>query len=445
MILDLRIMNLGDLKNKKICILGFGIENRALVDFLIKKKIDCEITICDASSKKDLGAKLKAKNIKWRVGKNYDKNLDQYDIVFRIAGYPLFSKEILKAEKKGIVISSATKLFFDLCPSKNIIGITGTKGKGTTSSLIAHIIKNAGKRVWFGGNIGVPMFSFLEKINKNDFVVLELSSFQLEDLEDSPHIAVITNFTPEHLAPADPKNPNYHQSLKKYLKAKENIFKWQKKGDYLVLGYDFQFSILNFQNFCGKIKHVEKSELESKLVGEYNKENIGAAVQVARILKINKDIVAKAVKSFEGLPHRIEFVRNFRGVKYFDNSFATTPEATIKDIESFKEPMILILGGSDKASDFSQLAQKVKASTKHVVLLDVILGTKRIKKELEKYKYPKEKISRAKSMKKAVASAKKQAEPGDIVLLSTACASFGIFKNYKDRGDQFKLEVKNLK
>jgi UDP-N-acetylmuramoylalanine--D-glutamate ligase len=435
-------MNLESLKNKRICLLGFGIENRALLDFLILKKVKCEIMISDANAV-GTGHALFPSNVKIITGKNYDKNLDQFDIIFRIAGYPLFSKELLKAKKKGVAISSATKLFFDLCPTKNIIGVTGTKGKGTTSSLIAHILKSSKKRVFFGGNIGTPMFSFLNKIKQSDYVVLELSSFQLEDLEVSPHISVITNFTPEHLAPADPKNPNYHKSLKDYWKAKINIFRWQDKNNYLVVNEILKSKIINLKLKNKKI-FFNTSDLKSNLVGEYNKQNIAAAVEMAKTLKIKKEIIAKAVSSFHGLPHRIEFVREHKGVKYFDNSFATTPESTIEDLKSFSEPIILFLGGSDKGSDFSELVKVVGQKVKFVVLLDVTLGTKRIEKELYKIKYPKEKMMFAKSMEKGVDIAYKNSEPGDVVLLSTACASFGIFKNYKERGDLFKKFVNEL-
>ncbi|MFA4941827.1 MAG: Mur ligase family protein, partial [Patescibacteria group bacterium] len=228
-------MILNKLKNKKICVLGYGIENRALVDFLISKKNPCQITICDAKNNLQKSPEFQKPNIAWRLGKNYDKNLNQFDIVFRIAGYPLFSKEIKKAKKFGTEISSPTKLFFELCSSKNIIGVTGTKGKGTTASLIFSILKKAGKRAWFGGNIGISMFSFIDKIKKNDWVVLELSSFQLEDLQISPRFAIFTNFYKEHLSPADPSNPNYHQTLLSYWKSKANIFLWQNKNDFLII------------------------------------------------------------------------------------------------------------------------------------------------------------------------------------------------------------------
>ena len=462
---------------RKICILGYGIENQALVDFLIKKKVKAEITICDARKEAKLPTRLAevkdeaqvgslaSKGAKWRLGKNYDKNLGQFDIIFRIAGYPLFNltPSPSPSQGEGGKISSPTKLFFDLCPSKNIIAVTGTKGKGTTSSLIYQILKAGGKKVYLGGNIGIPMFGFMDKINPDDWVVLELSSFQLEDLHKSPQIAVITNFSPEHLASADPVNPNYHKTMKDYWRAKSNIFKYQKKGDYLVLNKRFKGNTsakLSTGNSKVKssVKYFTKSELPSQLVGEYNKENIAAAVEAVKIIGIKERDIQEAVKKFKGLPHRTEFVRNYKGIKYYDNSFATTPEATILDLESFSGPIILFLGGADKGADFKKLAREVKSPSasslqkggqagqgkvKYVVLLDG-KATPRIKKELLKIEYPKEQMRLVKSMKQAVRLAKNKAIPGDIVLLSTACASFGMFKNYKERGDQFQKAAKKV-
>ncbi len=460
-------MDLKDLKNKKICVLGWGLENQSLVKFLLKKKIDSQITVCDARKSVETSRGL---SLSWKLGKNYNKNLDKYDIIFRSPGYPLFEKNITKAKKTGVKISSSMKLFFDLCPTKNIIGVTGTKGKGTTVSLIYSILKKSfvipakagihrsgspirsrmageGKQVWLGGNIGVAPFSFINKIKKNDWVVLELSSFQLEDFEVSPKIAVLTNFYSEHLAPADPNNPNYHQSLKKYWEAKTNIFKWQKKGDYLISNFQFpifkQFPISNFQTKSKKI-YFKKSDLPSKLVGEHNKENIAAAIEVAKIIGIKKDITKKAVANFKGLEHRIELAKKINGIRYYDDSFATTPESTIIALESFSSPIIVLLGGADKGSDFSRLAKTVKQKVKFVVLLTGI-ATPRIKKTLIKIGYPKGKMKLVNNIKEAMKQINQKSVNGDIVLLSTACASFGMFKNYKERGNLFKKEVESIK
>lgn len=434
-------LTLKKLENKKICFLGLGIENYALLQYLLKKKIKAEFTVCDSRKKIQNQYKL-PKKVKLNLGENYDNNLGYFDIVFRVAGYPLFSDEIKKAKEYKTIISSPIKFFFDLCPSKNIIGVTGTKGKGTTSSLIYEILKADKKKVYFGGNIGYPVFGFLEKIKKNDWVVLELSSFQLEDLHKSPHISIITNFTKEHLAPADPNNPNYHRSFVDYWKAKSNIFKYHGKNDWLIVNPRLKNRVSKyFVN--SRLMFFEKSSLESQLIGEHNKENIGAAVLVAKILRIKKSIVEKAVKKFNGLEHRDEFIRELEGVRYYDSSFATTPETTIIDMKSFSEPIVLIAGGADKGSDFSALAREMKKRVKFLVLIDGE-GSTRIKKSLNNINFSKKKMAPAYNMGQAVKIAHSQAKSGDVVLLSPGCASFGVFKNYKERGELFKLKVKSL-
>jgi len=423
-----------DLQNKKIAILGLGLENLALVKYLLKHKIKCEITVFDA--RKEIKNKLP---IFWQLGKDYNKNLEKFDILFRAPGWPLDCPGIKIAKKKGVKISSPMQLFFELCPTKNIIGVTGTKGKGTTASLIYEILKISGERVWLGGNIGVAPFEFIDKIKKNDWVVLELSSFQLEDMTVSPHISVITNFYSEHLAPADPNNPNYHKTLKDYRDAKLNIAKWQSKNDYLILN-----SKLKNLKIDSKKIYFKKSELLSKLIGEHNKENVAAAVAVAKIVGIKSKTIKKAVANFKGLEHRLEFVQEIKGVKYYDDSFATTPEAAIIALKSFYQPVVVLLGGADKGSDFQQLVKEVKKRCKFVVLLNG-KSTPRIKKQLLKVSYETSRMKLVNNIVDAVKTAGVKAVAGDVVLLSTACASFGMFKNYKERGNLFKEQVKDKK
>lgn len=445
--------NLNKLKNKKICILGLGIENYALVEFLLKKKIKCEITICDARTNKTLEGEQTFVHLQgfcflhWRLGKNYDKNLKDFDIIFRIAGYPIFFSEIKKAKKADVEISSPTKLFFELCPTKNIIGVTGTKGKGTTVSLIYAILTHpqplprGDSNVWFGGNIGIPMFSFMRKIKKNDWVVLELSSFQLEDMAVSPKIAVITNFSREHLTPADPNNPNYHRSMRDYWKAKSNIFRWQKANDILITST--ALSADSALRAKSTIVYFTKSNLPSKLIGEHNRENIAAAVEAAKLAGARNEIIKKAVAGFKGLEHRLEFIRIVNGVKYYNDSFATTPESAITALKSFSQPIILLAGGADKGSCFKQFAKEIKKSVKFIVLLNG-KATPRLKKELLKAGYSKSRMRLAYNIQDAVKAARENADKGDMVLLSPACASFGMFKNYKERGEMFKCEIRKL-
>jgi UDP-N-acetylmuramoylalanine--D-glutamate ligase len=494
-----------DLQNKKVAILGLGLENLALVKFLLKHKIKCEITVCDAREEikdktKDFWIPARPNDavgqasagmteINWQLGKNYNKNLQKFDILFRAPGWPLDSINNYQLRITNLV-SSPMRLFFDLCPTKNIIGVTGTKGKGTTSSLIYQILKesfvipakagiqNFGfrvkpgmtkKNVWLGGNIGVAPFEFIDKIKKTDWVVLELSSFQLEDMTVSPHISVITNFYSEHLAPADPNNPNFHKTLKDYRDAKLNIAKWQSKNDYFILNSKLKNIKVNSKKI-----YFKKSQLPSKLIGEHNKENIAAAVEVAKIIGIKSEIIKKAVANFKGLEHRLEFVKEIKGVKYYDDSFATTPEAAIIALKSFEQPavissvsekslkdgskkykgflpavemtkkqVVILLGGADKGSNFKQLAKEVKKRCKFVVLING-KATPRIKKELLKIGYGNNKMKLANNIEDVIKVAKSKAAAGDVILLSTACASFGMFKNYKERGNLFKKQVKSL-
>lgn len=429
----------------KIAFLGLGLENQAVINFFLKNKFNGEITVCDRRDLKTLQTVMPLpRQIKYRLGKEYNKNLDNFDILFRSPGWPLFCPGIQIALKnKKIFLTSPMNLFFALSPTKNIIGVTGTKGKGTTSSLIFKILKTAGKKVYLGGNIGVAPFSFLSKLKKNDWVVLELSSFQLEDLQYSPKIAVITNLFPEHLAPADPLNPNYHLSLKKYYQAKFNIAKYQTSKDYLVFNKNFQNLLKTEKNIQSKLKYFSSSQLASRLAASYNKENIAAAAAVARILKIKPTLTASAVKDFKPLEHRLELVKEKGGIKYYDNSFSTTPESTELDLKSFKKSIILIAGGADKGANFSHLAKTIKKTVKFLILFPGV-GTSRLKTALTKINFPVQKIWDAPDMALAVKQAKQQAAAGDVVLLSTACASFGLFKNYKDRGQQFKNYVKKF-
>lgn len=430
--------------SQKIAILGLGLDNRALLELLSSYKIKSPITIFDDRSKKDLPT-LKLPNLKidYRLGQAAHNNLKGFDIIFRSPGWPLNSPELRAVRRNGQTkITSPLNLFFELCPSKNIIGVTGTKGKGTTATLIYKILKDSGRHVWLAGNIGVAPLSFLKKIRPTDYVVLELSSFQLEDLEYSPRLAVITNLFSEHLAPADPHNPNFHTSLSTYWQAKLRIAVG-KDNQYLIANKNLKNKISRTK-LTSRIIYFSPSALPSKLTGNYNRDNIGAAVAIAKILKIPANKYKKTIAAFGNLEHRLEFVAEKKGVKYFDNSFSTTPESTVLDLQSFRTPLIQIAGGADKGANFRPLALAIKKKVKHLIILPG-RGTARLQKELKKIKFPPARLSEVKSMAEAVKIAQQQASTGDVVLLSTACASFGLFKNYKERGDLFKKYVRSGK
>jgi UDP-N-acetylmuramoylalanine--D-glutamate ligase len=434
------------LKNKKIALLGLGLENQSLLNFLKREEKNINITICDRRDKKTILQSLpkikKYKNIEWQNGENFNVGLNKFDILFRSPGWPINCPGIQEALKnKKTELSSPMNFFFAKCPSKNIIGVSGTKGKGTTSSLIYEIIKKSGKKCFLGGNIGIAPIDFLNKIKKNDWIVLELSSFQLEDLHISPKIGVLTNLFKEHLSPADPNNPNFHKNISAYLKAKLNLALHQNKNDYLVINKKLKNKIASY-HLIGKKIYFSKSKTKSSLVGDFNKENIAAAEKVANILKIKKEISDKVINNFSNLNHRLEFVREFNQVNYYDNSFATTPESTVLDLKSFKKNIILIAGGADKGASFKELAKEIKQRVNFLILLSGF-GTDKIKIELKKIKYTN--WQEVNNMPQAVKIAKDKAKKNYTVLLSTACASFGLFKNYKERGNLFQLEVKKIK
>ncbi len=441
-----------NLAKQSIALLGLGQENQAFLAWLLKHRFPGKITICDQRNKQSLMANLpanvkakitqgeKGQQISWQLEELFKNDLGKFNYLFRSPGWPVSCPAIKQAIKEGAKLTSPMNAFFAQISSQQIIGVTGSKGKGTTASLITAILKQAGKQVFLGGNIGIAPFSFIDKITTSDYIVLELSSFQLEDLASSPKISVITNFYKDHLAAADPLNPNYHSSLTKYWQAKLKIARRNNK--FLVANLRLK-SKLTKEKLDSKIIYFTASQLKSGLVGAYNQENIGAAVATAKILKIKSTDIKKAIKKFKNLNHRLELVAIKREVKYFDNSFATSPDSTLLDLQSFTEPIIQIAGGADKGADFQSLAKIMVKKVKYLILLPGA-ATKRLKQTVIANHYPLKQIKEVKNMKEAVRSASCQASRGEIVLLSTACASFGIFKNYKDRGDQFKYYVQQI-
>lgn len=432
---------LTSLPGKKVALLGLGIENGAMLEWLLKNKVPASFTICDMRSEAQLGERYtklsKNKNISWRLGSAFNQGLYDFDVLFRSPGWTTRCSGIKEAKKRNseILCTSSLNLFMELCPTENVIGVTGTKGKGTTSSLIYEVIKLAKRRVYLGGNIGVAPFSFLDKIDNKDFVVLELSSFQLEDMVHSLKIAVFTNFTKEHLQPADPNNPNYHRNMSEYFAAKANIFS-HPECKYLVANLRLESRIKN-QELSIRPIYFAKSQLTTKLPGEHNLENIAAAEEVAKLLRISTKVVAKAVLKFKGLEHRLEKVIDQDGIAFYDDSFATTPEATIIALKSFSSPVVVLLGGADKGANFKTLAREVKRRCNFVVLLKGD-STPRIEKSLLEVGYDGRHMKVVTDIETAIKLAISKAKLPGVVLLSTACASFGMFKNYKQRGQLFK-------
>lgn len=469
-------MKLTRFRRKKIAILGLSVEGIETVKFFSNKKIP--VAVFDQKKEKQFNQELIGflikNNIKYYLGENYFTKLSLYDLVVRTPGFPLWHNIFKILRARGIEISSHIKIFFQLCPGK-IIGVTGTKGKGTTTTLIYQILKEAKKEVFIGGNIGIGPLSFLDKLTPSAFVVLELSSFQLEDITVSPHIAVILNVTADHLFSASKDSPNYHRSVKEYIQAKNNLVRFQTNKDYAVINYDYQSS-RQFSRFSPARKiyfsknkkldegsYVFKDKIYLKrngqnfyicnrtqilLKGEHNLENITAAVATASLTGAAVKDMAKVIKNFPGLEHRLELVRLYKNIQFYNDSFSTTPETTIAAIRSFNQPIVLICGGSEKGSDYTLLGKEiVKGKVKNLILVGhtapkIKLAVENASRILMK-KVP---ITdyQGKSMAGIVETAFSQAAAGDIILLSPACASFDMFKNYKERGDLFKRAVKNI-
>lgn len=428
-----------ELSNKKVAILGWGIDTEDVVPWLLSQ--GANITVFD--KKDSFDQQEKYPQLKWHLGSNDFGDLSKFDMIVRAPGIYRYRLDIVEAEKRGVQITSKTKLFFEICPAK-IIGVTGTKGKGTTSTLIYEMLKAGGKDVYLGGNIGVGIFDLLPKLTKNSWVVLELSSFQLIDLERSPHIGVVLMVTSEHL--------DWHPTVDEYVNAKKNIVAHQREGDLAVINKDYPNSVKIGESATAEVVWVSKNALakmhdrEIGLRGEHNRENIVAAATVAHYVGIPEPIIRQVIKDFKGLPFRLEEVGLVNGVTYINDSFSTTPETTIAAIKSFKESIVLIVGGSEKGSDFSELGKTIvqNGNVRAVIVIGLMAG--RIKKALQETSGF-EKVTLIEglaSMPEIVSKASELSKPGDVVLLSPAAASFDMFKNYKDRGNQFKGEVAKL-
>ncbi len=430
----------------KIALLGFAKEGRSAYEYW--NQAGNEITICDISPELKVPDGAES-----QLGPDYLKNLDKFDLLVRTP--VLHPKNILQANPQNPEIlnkvTSVTNEFFKVSPTKNIIGITGTKGKGTTSTLISKMLEADGKRVHLGGNIGVPALELLKNnIKPEDWVVLELSSFQLFDLKSSPHIAVCLMVVSEHL--------DWHADMAEYMDAKQQLFMNQSEKDIAIYFAENENSEAIADASVGRqipyyaepgayIKDasvvIDGHEIcktsEIKLLGEHNWQNVCAAVTTAWQVTQNIEAIKSVITNFTGLEHRLEFVRELDGVKYYDDSFGTTPETAIVAIEAFSEPKIVILGGSDKGSDYENLVNTVvEKNAKSVIAIGPMGGV--IAELLRNNNYDKI-VDGGKTMDEIVSNAKKLATAGDVVLLSTGCASFGLFDNYKDRGEKFKQSV----
>ena len=426
----------------EVAVVGFGIEGRAALEYYVG--LGNRVTVCDSNQSLDV-----PKDTPTQLGHDYLKDLDRFDVIVRSPGINpnQITKDNPSVQDK---ITTVINEFLRVCPTKQVIGITGTKGKGTTSTLVAKMLHASGKEVYLGGNIGLVPFEFLPRLTQNSWVVLELSSFQLIDLKSSPQIGVCLMVMSEHL--------NWHDDLDDYIKAKSQLFAHQSKDDTAIYFADNENSQKIADVSPGKKipygaspgARVENGKIvideqticstdELKLRGEHNWQNVCAAVTTVWQVTPNPQAIRLVLTSFSGLPHRLEFVRDIHDVSYYDDSFGTTPETAIVAIEAFAQPKVLILGGSDKGATYDQLAETVASgNVRHVLLIGDQAA--KIQQALSDAGF-KDFSNGGKSMTEIIDNAKRVAQAGDVVLLSPACASFDMFKDYKDRAEQFKQAV----
>lgn len=435
-----------------VAILGFANQGASTLEYWQSQ--GHSITICDQNNELETPEGVSA-----QLGEGYLQGLERFDLIVRTPG--IHPRDIVAANSESVLekVTSNTNEFLRVCPSRNIIGVTGTKGKGTTSTLTARMLEAAGYRVHLGGNIGTPPLDMLKNnIEPADYVVLELANFQLIDLKYSPHIAICLMIEPEHM--------DWHANLNEYMTAKQQLFRWQKPEDIAVYyapnprslqivsvtkGSKVPFYkeagafVRNNAVYIGDNEICKTNEI--RLLGQHNWQNVCAATTA--VWQITQDIGAlrRTISTFSGLPYRLELIRELDSVKYYNDSFGTTPETAIVAIEAFEQPKVVILGGSDKGINFSELAKTVvNNNVKHVVAIGVT--AEKILAEIDDLqsvsKVDHTLLTGKPTMDEIVGAARAQAGHGDVVLFSPGCASFGLFKNYKDRAEQFNQAVQSL-
>ncbi len=427
---------------KKIAILGFGNEGRAVFDFLKKTGglRNKDVWILDRSENLKL-----PKGVGSQLGKNYLARLSRFETIYRSPGVPYLSKELVAARKKGVRFSSATKLFFEKSPAP-IIGVTGTKGKGTTSTLLKKIFKAAHRDVYLAGNIGLPAVEILPKLKKTSLVILELSSFQLQDLEISPKVSVVLEVFPDH--------QDSHKNLAEYYSSKANVAKYQKPTDAIFFFGDKGKSRWVASHGKGRKTPIfpenslELDEEELKVRGPHNFRNAVLALAVAEYLGVPKKTAVRVIKNFRGLEHRLEFARAIGNVSFYNDSASTNPHTSAAALRSFAPgEASIIMGGYDKGLDYSPVARAIKETRPKLV---VLLGanSQKIYKAIDKTGVP---IKFAKNLKSAVNLAysafttrHSRLTTNYSVVFSPGAASFDMFKNYAHRGEEFKTIVRNI-
>ena len=444
------------LKNKNIAVVGIGISNTPLIKMLVKS--GAKVTACDKKDKAALGnlaQELEQMGVVLQLGEDYLEGLDQ-ELVFRSPGIRDDLPCFLRLKEKGSTITSEMEVFFDLCPAQ-IIAVTGSDGKTTTTTLIYQMLKQEGYTCHLGGNIGNPLLPEIANIKADHKVVLELSSFQLMTMKKSPQVAVITNLAPNHL--------DWHKSMDEYIEAKTNLFSHQQPSGRLVTNLDNPITSKISKEAKGEVLYfsrMEKTDLylendavwfrgeevvktaDILLPGIHNVENYMAAIGAVWGM-VSKESIQTVAKTFSKIPHRIEFVRELDGVKYYNDSIATSPTRAIAGLNSFDRQVIMIAGGYDKKIPFDVLGDIIVKKVKKLVLLGVTAEKiRKVVMESELYRDGYPEIVMCKSLSEALNQAKKGAKSGDVVILCPACASFDMYRNFEERGNEFKRLVSNL-
>lgn len=443
---------------KNITVIGIGISNLPLIKYLVS--LGANVTACDRRSAEDLGenyTELEKLGVKFNLGDGYLNNLSG-DMIFKTPGMRYDVPELLKAKENGSIVTSEMEVFFEVCPS-HIIAVTGSDGKTTTTTLIHKMMTDAGYKTGLGGNIGNPLLTDTEKMKENDWVILELSSFQLHTMRKSPEIAVITNISPNHL--------DMHKDYKEYIDAKKNIMLYQNEGDTLIVNADNQVTADIGKSANGAVKYFSRNGMadvyldgniikrgiveilnikDIKIPGMHNVENYMAAIAAVSGL-VSKEVIVNVAKTFGGVEHRIELVRTLDGVKYYNSSIDSSPNRTINTLRVFPNKVIMIAGGKDKGIPYDEIGP---ALAEHVKVLILIGATsdkiqEALDAEINKTGNGKDiEVIRATSYEDAVNTARSKAHDGDVVLLSPASTSFDMFRNFEERGNLFKKIVNEL-
>lgn len=451
---------LENLKNKTVAVIGIGVSNRPLIELLLSRGVS--VTACDKKDREALGAlaeDLEARGCRLRLGEGYLQNLEE-DVIFRTPGMRPDLPELSAAAARGSRLTSEMEVFFEVCPCMKI-GVTGSDGKTTTTTIIAELLKAAGKTVHLGGNIGHPLLAETGRMRPEDIAVLELSSFQLMTMTHSPHIAVVTNLAPNHL--------DVHRDFEEYISAKENIFTHQSAEDIAVFNADNQITMEESRRAPGRarlfsrqrevedgvflrdgiifVRHggMEREVLRTsgiKLPGGHNVENYMAAIAAVDGL-VPDEVIRDFAGSFGGVEHRIELVRTLRGVRWYNDSIASSPSRTIAGLRSFDQKLILIAGGKDKGIPYDILGPEVNAHVKLLILCGATSNV--IRRAVEQAEnYAGLEIIDVEDYQSAVSLAQSRAKDGDVVMLSPASTSFDRFANFMERGRVFKEIVNAL-